>query len=110
MYRLTLYYLAALLALGVGLSFFGVVPGGPVAILSTTAILLGACYLANLAFARLWRVRSNPESSLITALILALISGPVSRRADPTHAAVTPFRCRPRRHRSTSSPSGASTC
>ena len=88
MYRLTLYYLAALLALALGLSFFGVVPGGPVAILSTTAILLAACYLANLAFARLWRVRSNPESSLITALILALISGPVSVFADPAHAAV----------------------
>ena len=38
--------------------------------------------------ARLWRVRSNPESSLITALILALISSPVSPISDARHAAI----------------------
>jgi len=88
MYRLTLYYLAALLALGFGLSFFGVVSGGPVAVVSTTGILLASCWLANLLLSRIWKVRANPESSLITALILALISGPVSVLADPRHAAV----------------------
>jgi ferredoxin-NADP reductase len=88
MYRLALYYLAALLGLAFVLSFFGVVRGGPLAIASTVAILLAVCLLANAAMARIWRIRANPESTLITALILALISGPVSPLSDPAHAAV----------------------
>ncbi len=77
MYRLTLYYLGALLALGTVLGVFGVVPVDPVGVLSSTAILLAVCFGANTLFARLLRIRSNPESSLITALILALIMPPV---------------------------------
>ncbi len=88
MYRLTLYYLAALLSLATILSAFGVVPGGPLAILSTTAILLAACFLVNALFARIMRVRSNPESSFITALIMALIMGPVPILSDPRRAAI----------------------
>ncbi|HET6485021.1 MAG TPA: oxidoreductase [Spirochaetia bacterium] len=83
MYRLTLYYLMALLGLGLALSFFHLVSPAPLAILSTTAVLLAACYAANWAAARLLRIPSNPESSLITALILALIVGPVSFMEDP---------------------------
>jgi ferredoxin-NADP reductase len=88
MYRLTLYYLIALVALGLVLSVFGIVPGGPIAVIGTTAILLGACLLTNLVFARLLRVHANPESTLITALILALILGPVSPFTDPRRALV----------------------
>ncbi|MGA2614672.1 MAG: hypothetical protein ABSG38_14635 [Spirochaetia bacterium] len=88
MYRLTIYSLAALLYLAAILSAFGVVPGGPVAILSTVAILLAACFLVNALFARVLGIRSNPESSLITALIMALIMGPVSALSDPRRAAI----------------------
>ena len=88
MYRLTLYYLAALLGLAVVLSFFGIVPGGPLAVVSTTAILLAACFLVNAILARILGIRPNPESSLITALILALITGPVPAFSDPRHAGV----------------------
>jgi glycine betaine catabolism B len=88
MYRLTLYYLIALLGLGLVLSFLGTVPGGLLAMVSSTAILIVVCHFANLGLARIWRVRSNPESSLITALILALISNPVSPFSDMRHAAV----------------------
>jgi ferredoxin-NADP reductase/Na+-transporting NADH:ubiquinone oxidoreductase subunit NqrB len=77
MYRLTLYYLIALVSLGLVLSFFGLVPAKPEAIAFTAVILLASCLLTNLVLARLWRVRSNPESSLISALILALILEPV---------------------------------
>ncbi|HET6450686.1 MAG TPA: hypothetical protein VFI08_05210 [Spirochaetia bacterium] len=76
MYRLTLYYLVALVALALGLSLAGLVPARPQAIASTTVILLASCWVSNLLFSRLWRIRPNPESSLITALILALILEP----------------------------------
>jgi len=76
MYRLTLYYLIALVAMGLALGLAGLVPARPEAVASTTAILLASCWVSNLLFARLWRIRSNPESSLITALILALILEP----------------------------------
>jgi ferredoxin-NADP reductase len=88
MYRLALYFLAALLCLGLVYSFFGIVPGGPAAVISTTAVLLAACYLSNLILAAIWKVRANPESSLITALILALIYGPVSIMEDPAQAGI----------------------
>ena len=88
MYRLTLYYLAALLYVAAILGAFGLVPGGPVAIVSTTAVLLAACFLVNALFARVLRIRSNPESSLITALIMALIMGPAPIITDPKQAAV----------------------
>jgi ferredoxin-NADP reductase len=77
MYRLTLYFLAALLGLATILSAVGVVAGGPLAVISTAAILLASCFLVNWLFALVMRIRSNPESSLITALIMALIMGPV---------------------------------
>ena len=88
MYRLTLYYLAALLGLGLILSAFGIVAGGPLAVLFTTALLLAVCLLANPLFARIWGVKGDPESSIITALILALILGPVSPLVDPKGALV----------------------
>jgi glycine betaine catabolism B len=88
MYRLTLYYCAALLGLGLVLSLFGIVQGGPLAIISSTAILLAACLGSNFIFSRLWKVRGNPESSIITALILALILGPVSPFTNPKGALV----------------------
>ncbi|HTP58393.1 MAG TPA: hypothetical protein VMM82_05705, partial [Spirochaetia bacterium] len=76
MYRLTLYFLLAILALAAALSFFGLIPGGPLPIAWTTAVLLASCFLVNELMARVMRIRSNVESSLITALILAVIMGP----------------------------------
>ncbi len=87
-YRLLLYYLAALLGLGFILSLFHALPVSPVAILSTTAIYIAVSYGANWGFAKILRINSNNESTLITALILALISGPVSLFADPRKAAI----------------------
>ena len=64
MYRLTLYYLAALLGLGFVLSFFAVVQGGPVAVVATTAILLAVSLGANAVFARIWKLKGNPDDCL----------------------------------------------
>ena len=88
MYRLLLYYLSAILGFAFIMSLFGAVPVKPLAILSTTAIYLIVCYGANWLLSRLFAVHSNPESSLITALILALISGPVSVASDPQKAGI----------------------
>jgi glycine betaine catabolism B len=89
LYRLTLYYLIALLGLGLVLSIFGVVPVSALGILSSTAILLAVCLVVNAVAARLLRIKSNPESTLITALILALIMPPAWLITDPRHALVT---------------------
>ena len=76
MYRLVLYYLAALLAVAVVLSFFGLVPYSPFAILFSLAVLTGTAWLVNRIFARAFHVPANVESVYITAFILALIIDP----------------------------------
>ena len=87
-YRLTLYYLASLLVLGSVLGIFGILPGGPLAIVGTVALLLAVCLAVNGILSRILRVNTNPESSIITALILALIMGPVPVANDLRHAAI----------------------
>ena len=77
MYRLMLYYVAALLAVAFGLGFFGVVPHDPTAIAFTAVFITAVCWLTNRLFATLFRVPANTESIYITALILALIMPPV---------------------------------
>ena len=88
MYRLTLYYLVGLVGLGFLLSLGGLVPAKPEAIAATMALLLAVSLGVNWLMARLWRVRSNPESSIITALILALILDPVFPPANPRGALI----------------------
>jgi glycine betaine catabolism B len=83
MYRLTLYYLAALLVLGLALSAFGVLPVEPLGVFASTAVLLVVCIALNTLAARLLRIEANPESSIITALILALILAPAQVASDP---------------------------
>lgn len=88
MYRFLVYYLSALLGAGFILSVFGLMPVQPEAIISTTAVYLIVCSITNWLFARAFRIEVNFESTVITALILALISGPVSLLADPGKAAL----------------------
>jgi hypothetical protein len=80
---LTAYLLAAIIALAFILSFFDIVPGGPLGIASTTAILLIFCVLTNWGISRMRGMRVKSESSVVTALILALICGPVSVLESP---------------------------
>ena len=78
MYRLLLYYLIGLLCVALLFGALGYLPYSPITLTLSTLYLLLVCWLANRAFAYLLGVPHNPESSLITALILALIITPVS--------------------------------
>ena len=77
MYRLLLYYLIGLLLAAMILGQLGQLAYAPFEILLSTLILVIACWAANKGFATLLRVPTNYESSLITALILALIITPL---------------------------------
>jgi ferredoxin-NADP reductase/Na+-translocating ferredoxin:NAD+ oxidoreductase RnfD subunit len=78
MYRLVLYYLIFLLVAAVVLSFFGALPFQPIDLLVSLSVLVSVCWIANYAFARIFRVPANIESLYITAFILALIITPQS--------------------------------
>lgn len=84
MYRLTLYYLAGLIAVAVGLSFAGVLPYDPYALLFSTAFFITVCWVTNTLFAKTFRVPANVESVYISALILALIVDPLHSVHDLT--------------------------
>ena len=76
MYRLLLYYLLVLIGAAMLLGAFGYLPYSPMAISLGTGYLLVACWITNRVFAYVFEAPHNPESSLITALILALIITP----------------------------------
>lgn len=77
MYRLLLYYLIFLLLAAVGLSTFGQLHYSVLDIVASSSFLVAVSWLSNKAFAWAFDAPSNPESSLITGLILALIVSPV---------------------------------
>jgi glycine betaine catabolism B len=76
MYRLLLYYLLVLVGTAMLLGALGHLPYSPEAIAAETGYLLLACWLINRFFAHVYEAPHNPESSLLTALILALIITP----------------------------------
>jgi ferredoxin-NADP reductase/Na+-translocating ferredoxin:NAD+ oxidoreductase RnfD subunit len=76
MYRLLIYYLGGLLAVAFVVGLFGNLGFSPMALLVSTAVLLAACWFSNRVFAFVFQAPVNHESSLITALILALLITP----------------------------------
>ena len=78
MYRLLLIYLVVLLGAAMLLSAFGYLSFNPLAIAISAGYLVGVCVVTNRIFSEIFHAPSNPESSLITALILALIITPAS--------------------------------
>jgi ferredoxin-NADP reductase/Na+-translocating ferredoxin:NAD+ oxidoreductase RnfD subunit len=76
MYRLLIYYLGSLLVVAFVVSLFGSLGFSAAALLISTGILLVACWLINRVFAFVFNVPVNHESSIITALILALLITP----------------------------------
>jgi ferredoxin-NADP reductase/Na+-transporting NADH:ubiquinone oxidoreductase subunit NqrB len=82
MYRLVLYYLVAIIAMGLVLSFLHALPYTPLSILSSCSILLLVCWTVNRIFSWAFNVPTSFESSLITALILACIVPPLQTIAD----------------------------
>ena len=78
MYRLVLYYLAAILAAALVFGLFGLMPNRPLDLAFSTVLIVLVCWLTNLVFAKVFRAETNTESVYITALILALIISPVT--------------------------------
>jgi ferredoxin-NADP reductase/Na+-transporting NADH:ubiquinone oxidoreductase subunit NqrB len=78
MYRLLLYYLIYLLGAAFFLSEFHYLHSNPYALAISAAYLTAVCWISNKIFAYAFEAPTNKESSLITALILALIISPAS--------------------------------
>jgi ferredoxin-NADP reductase/Na+-translocating ferredoxin:NAD+ oxidoreductase RnfD subunit len=78
MYRLLVYYLIAILLTAVGLSMVNVLSYSPAAIIISTLYLVIIAWLTDKVFSYIFNVPANSESSLITALILALLINPLS--------------------------------
>src|SRR5665213_2710477 len=76
MYRLLMYYLVGLLIGAIGLSVVGDMKYSAVQIAISATVLVTACWLINKVFAYIFYAPVNPESSLLTGLILALIIPP----------------------------------
>jgi ferredoxin-NADP reductase/Na+-translocating ferredoxin:NAD+ oxidoreductase RnfD subunit len=76
MYRLTLYVLLGLLGVAVMLGALGLLPFSPLSTLISAAFLVTVCWATNTLLAKILDVPTNSESTLITALILALIIDP----------------------------------
>jgi hypothetical protein len=83
MYRLVFYELLFLLAAASILGIFHLVPYGPLNIAYSTAIIFAVTWIVNKVFAYFYDAPSNPESTYITALILALIISPPMSFGDP---------------------------
>ena len=75
-YRLMLYFLLFLVGVAVVFSVLKIIPFDPISILATSFYLTVACKIINQILARIFKVATNIESSLITGLILSLIVGP----------------------------------
>jgi Na+-transporting NADH:ubiquinone oxidoreductase subunit NqrB len=82
MYRLMLYYLIFLFGVALVLSYGGVLPYDPFALLFTVGFLLVTSTITNVIFARTFGVPANTESVYISALILALIITPITSYRD----------------------------
>lgn len=82
MYRLMLYYLALLAGFAFVFASFGLLPFSPWEFLLSTLVLVVSCWLANTAFAKVFKAPTNFESVYITALILSLIITPPTSPKD----------------------------
>lgn len=76
MYRLIVYGLAGLAIVSLVVSLTGRFSFTAGELVLSFGLLLGSAFSANVIFSRLWRVPTNRESWLITALILAFVLAP----------------------------------
>jgi Na+-transporting NADH:ubiquinone oxidoreductase subunit NqrB len=75
-YRLTFYYLTAILLAALILSVIGIVHQPVLNLAVSTLVALSTCLGVNWAFAQVFGARSNWESVVISALIIVLIITP----------------------------------
>jgi glycine betaine catabolism B len=78
MYRLVLYSLCALIAMSLLLMIVGTIPYSPVHFVVSVIVLIAAAYASNRLFGWLFGVHPYADSSLITALIIALVFTPAT--------------------------------
>ncbi len=78
MYRLVLYYLLGLFIIALLFGSFGFISINPIHLIFSTIIILAACAISNLIFAKSFNAQTNVESVYITAFILALLISPVA--------------------------------
>ncbi len=78
MYRLLMYFLIATLGTAMLLGAFGLITYNPYSIFATTSLLVGTSWLTNFIFARVFNAPSNPNSSILSGLILALVATPIT--------------------------------
>ncbi len=78
MYWLMMYFLIVLVAVAAVESFLGILPYNPLDILLEAFYLVVVCRIVNEILARILKAKTNPESPIITGLILSLIIGPIN--------------------------------
>jgi glycine betaine catabolism B len=82
MYRLMLYFLIMLVAVGLIYSLFGFLPFSFLTLSFSVAFIISISWLTNSLFAKIYEVPTNVESVYISALILSLIISPAKSVAD----------------------------
>ena len=82
MYRLAFYELLFLLLVAEVLAVFHLVPVSPLYLPCSVVIIFGIAWIVNKIFAYFYEAPSNPESTYITALILALLITPPTVWSD----------------------------
>ena len=85
MYRLVVYELLFLLVAAGALGYFGVLSYNPISIALSAAFIFCVCWATSEIFAFSFDAPYNPESTWITALILALIITPPVTLFDPQY-------------------------
>ena len=78
MYRLMMYFLICLVIIAAILAGLQIIPYSPIDIVSEALYLVTVCWIVNKVLAKIFKVKTNPESALITGLILSLIIGPIN--------------------------------
>jgi Na+-translocating ferredoxin:NAD+ oxidoreductase RnfD subunit len=78
MYKLVFYGLSCLVILSIFFGFIGLISYSGFELVFSAIILLSVCYGTNRFFSFLYKTPKNPESPLITALILFLIILPAN--------------------------------
>jgi len=76
MYRVVLYGLVAVLVVALAMAASGTIAYDPLAILANGAVVVVVTGLSGLAFAKVFRVKAQLESSAVTALILLFLFQP----------------------------------
>ncbi len=82
MYRLVMYGLGTLAVISVAFSFFGLVSFTALQLGELAVVLIVSCWLTAEVFAHIYKGAINPESPVITALILFFVLAPAQNMSE----------------------------